>query len=381
MSNIEHQQPSILIVDDTPENIDVLKGVLKDLYIVRPAPSGPVALKIANSAQPPNLILLDIMMPEMDGFEVMRRLQLSPQTQGIPVIFITALADLDNEIRGLEAGAVDYITKPFNPLAVRRRVATHLALSEARYTLERRNKDLMDERRLVEDIIIRMRTSRFFDDRYLRYLITPVERTNGDILLAKFTPDGRQWVLVGDFTGHGLSAAVAAPLISQVFYGHAAADGNIEAAIAAINGVMYEQLPTEIFMAGVVIEVSADRSLCRLWNGAMPEVVVLDARRMQKKLFSSGLAPFGILPKLDVLDGAEVIDIAPGDSLYVFSDGATEVSNAAGELFGIERVQRFLAEETPATDPFAELVRRLAEFHASAAFSDDVTAVELHLRP
>ncbi len=379
MRNLLVIQPSILIVDDTPENIDVLKGVLKDDYVVRPAPNGQVALKIANSDQTPDLVLLDIMMPEMDGFEVIRRLQENPRTQGIPVIFITALADLDSEIRGLEAGAVDYITKPFNPLAVRRRVATHLALSEARHALERRNADLLDERRFVEDIIIRMRTSRFFDDRHLRYIVTPVERTNGDILLAKFTPDGRQWVLVGDLAGHGIPAAVVAPLVSQVFYGHAAAGGDIEAAIVAINDVMYQQLPSEIFMAGVVIEVAEDRCRCRLWNGGMPDVFVLDAGRTLKDLFASGMAPFGILPMLDVRSGEAVFDIAPGDCLYVCSDGVTEVTNDDGELFGDERARCYLMEAASA-DPLADLPRRLAEFHGSSAFSDDITAVELRLQ-
>lgn len=121
-------QKSVLIVDDTQENIEILKTILSDDYLVKVAKSGRLALKIAFSPKPPDLILLDVMMPEMDGYEVCRELKADPRTQHIPVIFVTAKSEVDDEIMGFLLGAADYITKPVSPPIVLARVKTHLAL-------------------------------------------------------------------------------------------------------------------------------------------------------------------------------------------------------------------------------------------------------------
>ncbi|MEW5736988.1 MAG: two-component system response regulator [Thermodesulfobacteriota bacterium] len=118
----------ILVVDDMPSNINVLNLILKDDYAVSAARSGPDALRIAGSETPPDLILLDVMMPGMDGYEVCRRLKADPSTRGIPVLFVTAMADNEDETRGLEAGGVDYLTKPVSPPVVLARVRNHMQL-------------------------------------------------------------------------------------------------------------------------------------------------------------------------------------------------------------------------------------------------------------
>jgi putative two-component system response regulator len=124
-------QPTILVVDDTPDNLTLMSELLMGRYRVRVANSGERALKIAASDAAPDLILLDIMMPGMDGFEVCTRLKADPATRQIPVIFLTAKVTIEDEERGLSLGAVDYVTKPISPAVVLARVATHLALKAA----------------------------------------------------------------------------------------------------------------------------------------------------------------------------------------------------------------------------------------------------------
>lgn len=153
MLNSAHKKPSILIVDDTPDNIDVLKEALKKDYIVRPVMDGVTALRIASTDPKPDMILLDIMMPGMDGYEVMRRLQADANTRQIPVIFVTSASDIESELKGFELGAVDYITKPFNPVIVRARVSTHLELCDARKQLEKQNQELKAKSDLLEEIV------------------------------------------------------------------------------------------------------------------------------------------------------------------------------------------------------------------------------------
>jgi response regulator RpfG family c-di-GMP phosphodiesterase len=119
---------TILVVDDTPDNLALMIGLLKDDYKVKIAYNGERALKIARSASPPDLILLDVMMPDMDGYEVCRQIKLDPKTMNIPVVFISAKAEVEDERKGLEMGAIDYITKPISPPIVLARIKNHLAL-------------------------------------------------------------------------------------------------------------------------------------------------------------------------------------------------------------------------------------------------------------
>lgn len=129
-------KPSILVVDDTPANLTLMTGLLQNDYQVRAATSGEKALKIAFSDNPPDLILLDIMMPEMDGHEVCRRLKADDKTREIPVIFLTAMSEVEDEEKGLNLGAVDYITKPVSPPIALVRIRSHLALYQSLRSLE-----------------------------------------------------------------------------------------------------------------------------------------------------------------------------------------------------------------------------------------------------
>ncbi|MGR9107116.1 MAG: HD-GYP domain-containing protein [Gammaproteobacteria bacterium] len=134
-------RPTLLIVDDIPENIDVLNGILRERYKIRVALNGPKALEIVQSDNPPDLILLDIMMPEMDGYEVCRRLKRNFATSRIPVIFVTAKGEIEDESRGFEVGAADYITKPVSPPIVKARVETQLALYDQNRALEKQVRE------------------------------------------------------------------------------------------------------------------------------------------------------------------------------------------------------------------------------------------------
>ncbi|MFH2066132.1 MAG: sigma-54-dependent Fis family transcriptional regulator [Pseudomonadota bacterium] len=153
----DNSKPDILIVDDQPENIRILADLLKQKYSPMAATNGSKALEHAMGDNKPDLILLDIMMPEMDGYEVCRRLKADKKSCGIPIIFITALSDAEDETRGFELGAADYITKPFNPDIVEARVQTHLELKAHRDHLENlvknRTWDLQETNRRLRETL------------------------------------------------------------------------------------------------------------------------------------------------------------------------------------------------------------------------------------
>src|SRR5262245_40956684 len=155
------QKPTILIVDDTPDNITLMTGLLKDQYRTKVANNGERGLAIASAQPLPDLILLDIMMPGMDGYEVCRRLKEQPATKDIPIIFLTAKVEVEDEQKGFDTGCVDYITKPISPPIVLARVKTHLLLKSARDFLKDQNAFLEEEVvrrtrevRMIQDVTI-----------------------------------------------------------------------------------------------------------------------------------------------------------------------------------------------------------------------------------
>ena len=148
------EKPVILVVDDTPDNLIMMSSLLKNDYKVKIANGGEKALRIASSESPPDLILLDIMMPDMDGYEVCKQLKHEPKTMNIPVIFLTAKSEMEDEKKGLELGAVDYITKPISPPIVLARVKNHLALKAMDEFLRDQNNFLeLEVARRIKEVI------------------------------------------------------------------------------------------------------------------------------------------------------------------------------------------------------------------------------------
>ncbi|MEY2979538.1 MAG: hybrid sensor histidine kinase/response regulator [Prochlorotrichaceae cyanobacterium] len=144
--------PRILIVDDEPSNIQVLIAILQRDYTLTVANSGAKALQMAVKTPQPNLILLDIMMPDITGYEVCQRLKENPVTQAIPIIFVTALAEIGNEARGFDLGAVDYIAKPISPAIVRARVKSHIRIERLTHQLQQQNESLKAALQMRQDL-------------------------------------------------------------------------------------------------------------------------------------------------------------------------------------------------------------------------------------
>lgn len=176
---------TILIVDDTPENIDVLQGIIGRDYQVKATTKGATAIKIASSSTPPDLILLDIMMPGMDGFEVCKRLKENIATRNIPVIFVTARNDAADEARGLELGGVDYLTKPVSPAIVQARIKTHLALFDQNRALAEKVRERtleLEESRL--EVIRRLGRAAEYKDNETGLHVIRMSKTSSQIALA-----------------------------------------------------------------------------------------------------------------------------------------------------------------------------------------------------
>src|ERR1700741_3667650 len=208
-------QKLILIVDDTPLNIGVISGALKDSYKTKVATNGEKALALASAEEKPDLILLDVMMPGMNGYEVCSRLKADPVTSEIPVIFLTGQTAAEEETRGFEVGAVDYVHKPFSPAVVKARVRSHILLREARAQLASQLLAFNNELEMARQI-------------QLSILPHSIPKLPGLEIAARFLPmtsvagdfydfieiDGKHiGILIADVSGHGLPSALIASML------------------------------------------------------------------------------------------------------------------------------------------------------------------------
>lgn len=370
------ERKTILVVDDAPENISVLKGVLSGTYLIRPAIHGKAALKAAVVEPLPDLILLDVMMPEMDGYAVCRQLKADSRTHDIPVIFVTGKAQEADELQGLELGAVDYITKPFSPPIVLARVKTHLALRDASLVIESQNQSLREERQVIESIVLRMRSADHLDGRYLRHLFSPVEETAGDLLLSAFTPDGRQLVLLGDFTGHGLTAAIGGPLVAYIFNTFTSQGWQGQAILREINNQLNMRLPVGMFFAACLVEVAAGRRQATVLNAGMPDgLLVKNHAKVQS--MPSQWPPLGIRPMGNPGLPGDLLALEPGDRIYLLTDGIIEARSKSGDMFGTHRLEAFLTDGIAGNTSLDALLDQLHAFCETTRHHDDLTLVEI----
>src|SRR6516165_7198071 len=214
MSNKEEKK-LLLVVDDNPSHIHVVHSILKDDYKIRIATNSAKALDLAKVKPLPDLILLDVMMPDMDGYEVCGHLKANPETRNIPVIFLTLKMEVEDETRGFEAGAVDYIHKPFSPPIVKARVKTHLSLREAHEALARQliaiNNELEMARQIQLAILPREIPKIQGLDIAARYI--PMSSVAGDFYDFIVVDEKHLGILVADVSGHGLPAALIASML------------------------------------------------------------------------------------------------------------------------------------------------------------------------
>lgn len=374
--SVDHRPDSaardtVLAIDDSPETLDVIRESLRGEFQTLATTDGQTGLDVA-ARKLPDLILLDIMMPGMDGYEVCKRLKSNPQTHDIPVVFFSALGSEGDEVKGFAAGAVDFVTKPIEPIILRTRVRTQLELSDTRKALADANNRLARERELLAEIILGMRTDEDFCHDRLSYASRSQDTAGGDIVLSALRPNGDRHVLLGDFTGHGLPAAIGTPLVSHLFYQMTANDHPLGEILAEINNVLLKRLPVNVFMAAAAICFGHSASSADIWNFGSPDGLHRDAKGVWSAHRATEV-PMGIVYRADRFEAAR-IELTPGDRLYLMSDGPIEATGANGELFGADAVMRSLEHNGQSV---GQVLRDVFAFAAIPSELDDMTLLRI----
>jgi len=376
--NIAAKQ-TVLVVDDAPENIAVLSALLKGFCRVRVATNGEKALEIAFSGEPPDLILLDVMMPGLDGHAVCRRLKADARTRDIPVIFLTAKAEVADEQKGFELGAVDYITKPISPPIVIARVQTHLKLRRAAEELRAAYEDLDQEFRSVGEVQTSLLPASLpeIPGFQVSSHCRPARRAGGDAFDLLPLPEGRWAVMVADVSGHGAPSAVMMAMIC-ILVRTAPPGLSPGRMLTHLNATMARHIRSEQFVTAVFGILDPAAGTFHFANAGHPPMLLWRRKtgRTEPAAGDGGM-PLGI-------DAESVYESAPlvmeaGDVLLLYTDGITEAANAAGELFGEARLAATMdASAGRGTEAVRNAVlRAVDEFRGPVELADDVTMLVL----
>jgi sigma-B regulation protein RsbU (phosphoserine phosphatase) len=399
------QTASILVVDDAAANLQVLTGMLKDRgYKARPVPSGKLAL-LAARKDPPDLILLDINMPEMNGYEVCQCLKGDETLRGIPIIFISALNDNLDKVKAFAVGGVDYITKPFQMEELHARVETHLKLRRLQVELEETNSRLESVNgRMSRDLEAAAKIQKTFlpcaaprvPGTEFAWCYHPCDELAGDGLNIIPLGDGKVGLCILDVSGHGVSSALLSVTLSRllsppsepssILIRDRAAVDRLDITPPAevadrLNRLFPYDTATEQFatlMYGVLDVSTGD---FRHVSAGHPGPLLLPADGPPVILESPGF-PIGLA---DEAYAERCVHLAAGDRMYLYSDGFPDAMNPGGERFGearlLEAIDRGRAE--PLRVGLPSLLGEIAQWQGGERPQDDISilAVELVAAP
>jgi two-component system, HptB-dependent secretion and biofilm response regulator len=369
---------SALVVDADPASRLLLESQLASCgYAVAVATEGldAVAQFVACGA---DVVFIDVHMSDADGIEAVKRIKAIAGHEFVPVIFVSGAGETASLERSIDAGGDDFVTKPVDERVLRAKLRAFeriRALHRSSARLHARTRaDWEVAQTLLGEVVMgpNPRSSA------LRVDLMPTDTFSADIFLAEYCPSGDLNLLLGDFTGHGLAAALAAQPTAEIFRSMTAKGFAPQQILLEMNRKLKAQLPTGKFLAGVFVQVS--RSLERLWvaNCGMPEVLVLGESGVSERIRSAAL-PLGIQAEPDVAEWLRLVPIVSGQRLLLASDGVHEAVNPGGEQFGRDRLEHAAARPAGMESPALEIKRALDTFREGEPIPDDASLVEVRL--
>ncbi len=372
---------NILLVDDSPANLRLLTQILSERgYRVRAVTSGPRALASVELT-PPDLILLDIRMPDMDGYEVCRQLKANARSADIPVLFISALDEIGDKMRAFEAGGVDYITKPFQIEEVAARVGTHLALRRLQRNLQEANRRMAQELALAAQVqaSFMRQTLPEMTGWQLAVALVPARLTSGDFYDVTRLQSGKLALLIADVVDKGVGAALYMAMscaLLRVFLSEHPDDPAL--VLQAVNQRLLADATADQFVTvflGLLDPQSGALTYCNA--GHNPPILLRAAESTTPILLRKTGLPLGMDEQS--IWSARQERLAPGDALLLYTDGVTDAEDTEGGWYGLERLTATLRANLGSAAPALRdaILADVHRFTQGAAQADDMALVAL----
>ena len=372
----------VLVVDDAEANVAVLVEALRGEYKLSVALSGEQALRQIER-NPPDLILLDIVMPGIDGYEVCRRIRANEAWRELKVMFLSSLEDARDKARGFEAGGDDYVTKPFEPLEVRARVGSLLrAKAYADAVKEALARDLRIAREIQMGILpADIPGVTKGSGLEVAALLEPARAVGGDLYEVLRPSDDRLFVALGDVSGKGIPAALFMAVTMTLMRTMARQHDDPAVILRGVNDELVQQNPRQMFVTLQCAVFDLVRGRVTVASAGHNPAIVLSRAEPPRPAFSATGRVLGMMPDNPVT--SESMDLAPGDTLLFFSDGVTEAFDETQELLGDEKLLAHLAGQSGAgASETVQSVLGLVRAHAGRAKqSDDISIVAARFDP
>ena len=384
MSKVSYRPSKILIADDSPADRLILQSMLQRLgYVVVLAVDGVQAVEKFLSEKP-EFVFLDVIMPNMDGVETAIRIKEKAGDDFIPVIYLTSLADAPSLARCLSAGGDDFLSKPYNPIVIEAKIKAFSRMREMNQTLalqknliEKNNRHLIQEQNVAKQVFDKIAHAGSLKLPIIRYYMSALAVFNGDVLLADVSPTGSLMVLLGDFTGHGLPAAIGSMPLASIFYGMVNKGFGMSEILREINNRLNQTLPMGLFCCATCFDISFRKQRVLVWSGGLPDSAIYrGATRTFERITSKNL-PLAILANRDFKAEPVRFELSAGDHILLWSDGIQEARDRQGKMFGEQRLTSILERGLEASAVFDDIIGEVQAHIGEGERDDDVSLVDI----
>lgn len=362
-----------LVVDDEPTNRLILQAHLsKQGYDIILAVNGVEAVEKFRQ-ESPDIIFMDVMMPEMDGYEATMRIKSLCGDRFVPVIFLTAITDEDELARCVAAGGDDFLTKPFSHTLLKAKVDALERVRDLHREVTKHHAQILRDEEIAEQLFSDVVMVDNVELDNLHVMLRPAVTFSGDILMSARSPSGELYVILGDFTGHGLVAAIGALPTAEVFRAMTKKGFTLSKILKELNRKLEYLLPGDKFLAVGAISIAADVRSAKIWNGGIPSIIHLNAQHEISGYFPATHLALGIM---DEIDGEKPlhVDLREGDALVMYTDGVIEACDTNKNMYGEKRLEEHLLN-SETDEILINIEKDLISFTDGHAQDDDISMV------
>ena len=387
-SNADSISLTVLLADDDKDSRDFLKILLANAgHRVIEAENGQQAIDLYKEHKP-DIVLMDVLMPIVDGYEATKIIKALDENNHVPLLFITSLTDDESLLKCIEAGGDDFISKPYNAIFFYAKLNAHARIRQLTAGLKKRN-DLLDffrrttekEHKIAERVFGKRIAKGQQENPYIQHHLSSMAIFNGDIFQSITTKNGDIYFMLGDFTGHGLAAATGTLPVSDTFITLVNENQSISIIARAINSLLKEILPSDMFCAATIIRFCPGKLSFEVWGGGLPFAFIVNRQNKTARVLESQHMPLGILNDAMFDDATTELTLTEDDSLYLYTDGITETLDENNEMYGEERLKQILIDECENPNIIASILDDVDRYTTDAEQQDDISIIRISCRP
>lgn len=365
----------ILIADDNQSDRMILQAIVRrEGHEVLLAQDGREAVELFK-LHAPDIVLMDALMPVMNGLEASRAIKALADSDLVPIIFLTSLQDAESLAECLDSGGDDFMSKPYNRVILKAKINAFGRMRAMHAQLQRHNRQMLLEQQVAKTVFDNVAHSGCLNLPNIQHSLSPMAVFNGDTVLAERKPDGGMMLFLGDFTGHGLPAAIGAMPLAEIFYGMTSKGFSMEEVLREVNSKLRKILPVGVFCCGAMVELNFHNKSARVWVGGVPDVYLFREQSRTVERFASAHLPLGVLDPYEFDPHSQDVVMLNGDRVFLWSDGIIESRNPDDDMFGENRLNQVFASTDNPDRIFHSILDEVDRFMGGSDRDDDITLV------